>query len=263
MERRIELEGQDNFRDLGGYATRCGRRVRPGVLFRSGELIELSDGDLQSLSALGIRTVIDLRGVEEAERKGPDRLPDGASLVRLPIEPGDLSALLGKALMADELDALPPDLLEQINRAYVRDWGAEFAELLRIAADPERRPIVFHCTQGKDRAGISAAVLLSALGVPWETVLDDYLLSNTLRAAQAEAGLASMRRSLARRRRVDPETVDASTVRGLFFVDAAYLEAARDEMVQRHGSVDGFLREGVGVTDEALAALRDALLESE
>jgi len=193
--RRIELSGQDNFRDLGGYETADGRRVKWRHLFRSGELCELSEGDVECLAALGVRTVVDLRGESEVERKGPDRLPAGASLTSIAIEPGDLSPFLGRAFSTGDFGAVPEDLLPRINRDYIQSWRHQLGALLRIAADPANRPLVFHCTQGKDRAGISAAVLLSALGVPWETVLEDYLLSNELRREQAEAGLHGMRKS--------------------------------------------------------------------
>jgi protein-tyrosine phosphatase len=260
-ERRIQLAGQDNFRDLGGYEAEDGRRVRWRQVFRSGELCELSDADVERLAGLGIRTVVDLRGRAEAERKGPDRLPPGASLISIAIEPGDLSPHLGPAFATGDLSKVPEDLLIRINRDYVRSWGHQLAALLRVAADPGKRPLVFHCTQGKDRAGISAAVLLSALGVPWQTVLADYLLSNLHRREQAEAGLLSIRRSAARQRGVSPDQVDVANIRGLFFVHSSYLAAAHEEITACYGSIDDFIRDGVGWPDSALRRLRDELLE--
>jgi protein-tyrosine phosphatase len=259
--RQIDLEGQKNFRDLGGYRTTDGRRVKWCHLYRSGELSGLSDADVARLEALRIRTVVDLRAVREMEAKGADRLPDGASLVSLAIDPGDLSGILGPAFASGDFSKVPPDLLDGINRAYVRDWRREFALLLGIAADPARRPLVFHCTHGKDRAGICAAILLSALGVPWELVMEDYLLSNVQRRQEGEAALDAMRRSAARQRGVPPEAVDMTHVWGLFFVDPAYLGAAHDEIRTGYGSVEIFLRDGIGWSHSDLERLRDELLE--
>jgi protein-tyrosine phosphatase len=229
-QRQIRLIGQDNFRDLGGYETADGRRVKWRHLFRSGELTELSDGDVARLAELGIRTVVDLRGEAEAEKKGPGRLPAGASLTSIAIEPGDLSPILGPAFATGDFSAVPDDLLLRINRDYIRSWRYKLGSLRRVAADPANHPLVFHCTQGKDRAGISAAILLSALGVAWETVMEDYVLSNIQRRVQAEAGLNTMREAAARQRGVFPDEVDMGNIRGLFFVHTSYLGAAHEEI---------------------------------
>jgi protein-tyrosine phosphatase len=259
--RQVELAGQNNFRDLGGYRTSDGRRVKWRHLYRSGELSELSDDDVEKLAELGIRTVVDLRGEAEVEQKGPDRLPPGASLTSIAIEPGDLSPVLGPAFVTGDFSVVPEDLLLQINREYIRGWRHKLASLLHVAADPANCPLVFHCTQGKDRAGINAAILLSALGVPWGTVVEDYLLSNVQRHAQADAGLKSMRASAARQRGIAPEEVDMTNIRGLFFVHTSYLGAAHDEIITGYGSIEGFIRDGIGWSDSELQRLRDGLLE--
>jgi protein-tyrosine phosphatase len=259
-QRQIELAGQDNFRDLGGYETLDGRRVRWRQLYRSGELSGLSDGDVARLEGLGIRTVVDLRGAAEVERKGPDRLPAGASLASIAIEPGDLSPILGPAFETGDFSVVPEDLLLRINRDYVQSWHRELGSLMRVAADPANRPLVFHCTHGKDRAGIGAAILLSALGVPWDAVMEEYLLSNTQRRETAEAGLKSMRASAARQRGVSPDEVDVGNIRGLFYVHASYLGAAHDEITTRYGSVEAFIRDGIGWSDADLHRLREGLL---
>ncbi len=260
-ERRIRLAGQDNFRDLGGYETTDRRRVRWRRVFRSGDLCTLSQADLALLSELGIRQVVDLRGVDEAERKGPGRLPAGALRRALPIEPGELAELLWPALASGDFSSVPEGLFADISRDYVRGWKHRLAALLRIASDPESSPLVFHCTQGKDRTGIASAVLLSALGVPWETVMDDYLISNVHRLEQSEAQLDSLRRSAASKRGLPPEAVDVTPIRGLFFVHASYLEAARAEVTGRHGSFEGFVVDGLGCSESELQRLRDTLLE--
>jgi len=259
--RRIPLVGQDNFRDLGGYETADGRRVKWRRLYRSGELNELTDEDLGMLEEIGIRTVVDLRGENEAERKGPVRIPAGATHTSIAIEPGDLGPIFAPAFASGDFSTVPADLLLEINRAYIRDWRTHLHSLLAIAAEPARCPLVFHCTHGKDRTGIGAAILLSALGVPWKTVMEDYLLSNDLRRPQAEAGLQGMRERAAHKRGISPEEVDVTNIRGLFFVDPSYLAAAYEELIELFGTLDDFIRSGLGWSDDSLHNLRDHLLE--
>jgi protein-tyrosine phosphatase len=259
--RCVALSGQNNFRDLGGHRARDGRTVRWGQIYRSGELSALSDEDVERLAELGLRTVVDLRSAAEMESKGPDRLPPGAEVLSLTIDPGDLSPIVGPAFATGDFSHIPADLLGQINRAYVRDCTDQLRTLLSIALDPANRPLVFHCTQGKDRAGISAAILLSALGVPWDGVIEDYLLSNAQRHESATAGLRTLRKQSARKRGVEVEEVDITHIRGLFFVDATYLGAARGEMHELYGSIESFVGDGLRWSDTELTALRNELLE--
>jgi protein-tyrosine phosphatase len=259
--RCLALSGQSNFRDLGGHRALDGRSVRWGQIYRSGELSALSDEDVERLAELGLRTVVDLRSATEMESKGPDRLPPGAEVLSLTIDPGDLSPIVGPAFATGDFSHIPPDLLDQINRAYVRDCRDQLRNLLSVALDPANRPLVFHCTQGKDRAGISAAILLSALGVSWEGVIEDYLLSNVQRHEAATAGLNTLRKQSARKRGVAVDEVDLTNIRGLFFVDAAYLGAAHDEIHALYGSVESFVGDGLGWSESELARLRDELLE--
>ncbi|RLB44866.1 MAG: protein-tyrosine-phosphatase, partial [Deltaproteobacteria bacterium] len=177
MDRHIPLTGQPNFRDLGGYAASDGRRIKWGVVYRSGELSQLSDDDVGKLGDLGIRTVVDLRSPEEVSARGAGRLPTGARVFPMPIASSDMFAKLIPMFLKGDFSKVPPDLLDQINRILVRKFTEQYAGLLRALSDPANRPLVFHCTQGKDRAGCGAAMVLSALGVPWATVIEDYLLS--------------------------------------------------------------------------------------
>ncbi len=259
--RQIDLAGLVNFRDMGGYRSADGRSVKWRRLYRAGELVTLTDDDLETLAALGIRTVVDLRSEDEVSTQGRDRLPAGASLMSIAIEPEDLIPVLGPAFAAGDFSLVPTDLLHEINRAYVSEWGSALGAFLRVVADAANCPLVFHCTHGKDRTGITAAMLLSALGVPWDVVMEDYLLSNLLRREQAEAGLNGLRDAAARQRGVPSDVVDTTNIRGLFYVDASYLEAAHDEIITGHGSVEVFIRDGMGLTDSVIGRLRAELLE--
>jgi len=261
MNRHVPLAGQPNFRDLGGYVAGDGRRIKWGAVYRSGELSQLSDDDLGKLGELGIRTVVDFRSPEEVSARGQGRLPSGAQLVPLPIASSDIFSKLIPMFLEGDFSQVPPDLLEQVNRMLVREFTEEYASLLRALSDPANRPLVFHCTQGKDRAGFGAAMVLSALGVPWETVLDDYLLSNHFRKEENDKMLGMIRGFASNHGGPEGEEVAFSRVEGLLYVKEQSLQAAHAEIIDSHGSVEGFIIEGLGCSADGLTQLRDDLLE--
>lgn len=261
MNRHVPLSGQPNFRDLGGYAAVDGRTVKWGLVFRSGELSQLSDDDLSRLGGLGIRAVVDLRSPEEVSARGAGRLPPDAQAYPMPIASSDMFAKLIPMFLKGDFSQLPPDMLDSMNRILVRDFTEQYSGLFRVLSDPGNRPLVFHCTQGKDRAGFGAALVLSALGVPWQTVVEDYLLSNHFRKAENDRMLAMIRSLGASQAGPDGEQTAFSSVEGLLYVKEQSLQAAYAEIIERHGSMAAFLTEGLGCSEEGLRRLRDDLLE--
>ncbi len=257
MNRHIPLSGQPNFRDLGGYESRDGRRVKWGTVYRSGELSQLSASDIDKLGELGIKTIVDLRSPQEVSARGESRTPPGARVEALPIASSSFFAKLIPMFLEGDFSQLPPDLLERVNRALVRNSGAQYGGLLRTLLDRANRPLVFHCTQGKDRAGFGAAMVLSALGVPWETVVEDYLLSNHFRQEENDKILRMIRDFASS----NGTEVELSKIEGLLYVKAASLEAAHTEIRALHGDVESFLIDGLGCRVDELERLRDDLLE--
>ena len=251
VSRLIALDGAPNFRDLGGYETDDGRRVRYGQLFRSGVLADLSDADLARLETLGIATVVDLRSPEEVASR-PNRVPRGAVTLEVPVTDVSMSPnKIAARLEAGDTSGLGAEMLLTGNRAFARELRAAFATLLQVAIDTERRPMVFHCTAGKDRTGFGSALLLLALGVPRATVVDDYLFSNDCLAERHRTWLAQ----------ASERVRDLEPLRALMEVRREYLEAGLDAVADDHGSVDSYLRNALGVTDEQRARFRDELLE--
>ncbi len=170
-ERRIPFEGVTNFRDLGGYRTRSGRRVRWGRVFRSDALHGMTEGDLASYRALGLRAVYDLRGeVEVAEQPNP--MPS-RSLPILTRPAGDGTSIAFDGSTRDDGERVLADIyIGSLDHSAVR-----IGELFSALAGPDGLPAVFHCHAGKDRTGLVAALLLEALGVEREPILDDYELT--------------------------------------------------------------------------------------
>ena len=179
--RRIAFSGAHNFRDLGGYRSRDGSRVKWGLLYRADGLHNLSKRDVKALSRLGLARIIDFRAEFEQERE-PDRLPDDPKLKVVSIPIFDANSLLGKEvrerITAGKLDGLDPEgLLHEAYLQFVSQFTPQYRAFFREVLAAEGKPILFHCTAGKDRTGFAAAVLLSVLQVPMETIRDDYLLT--------------------------------------------------------------------------------------
>lgn len=238
----VVLEGASNLRDLGGYRTSDRRRVRRGKVFRSAALAKLTERDLLTLAALGIRVICDFRGVAERER-APTVLT-GPDIVSLPIEPS-VGAGLRDILHTKE--ATGEALHNVLERAYVAyalasqaQYGALFARLLAGEA-----PLLFHCSAGKDRTGFAAALLLTALGVAWDDVVADFVATDTLwrRDTVPAADL--------------PESIRDALLRA----DPALLEAAFAAAVHEYGSMDAYFEQALKMDAAARLWLQDLLLE--
>lgn len=253
----IGLEGAPNFRDLGGYTAADGRVVRFGRVFRSGHLANLTDPDLAVLTTLGIRTVVDFRSEFGVETFGRDRLPGGVQYISLPIGAGGADPAMRAAMEAGRFSELPD--LADANRAFIRENPPEFGQILRLIADSSNLPLVFHCIGGKDRTGIAAALLLSILGVPWSTVRNDYLASNTSFEASIEARLAD----LSQRGGVASDPSDLDAARRFFIVEGGYIDAALDEILTVAGSIEAFTTDRMGLPRDTVRRIRDELLEGQ
>jgi len=167
-ERRIPFEAVSNFRDLGGYRTRSGRRVRWGRVFRSDALHGMTEGDIARYHELGVRVVYDLRGdVEIAERPNP--MPS-RNLPILTRPAGDETPVAFPGTTSADGE----QVLANIYKGHIDHAAARIGELFSALTEPDGLPAVLHCHAGKDRTGVVAALLLEALGVDREAVLDDY-----------------------------------------------------------------------------------------
>lgn len=260
-ERRLPLDGQVNFRDLGGYAAVDGRRVQWGRLYRSGDLGRLTDEDLAYLDDLDLKLVCDLRVDFELERS-PDRLPKGVARLSLPIRGGEMpEADLYDTVDNGDFSRLDPDFLLHSYRMFVREFTPAYAEMLHHVVAGNNQPALVHCTAGKDRAGLGAAIVLWALGVPMETVINDYLLSNTYRAGWTKQALAMIRQAAAVRSGHPAEAIDLTPVEALFAARRAYMNAALESIDAEYGSLERYIWEGLGLSPEAQRAFQESLLE--
>ncbi|MGF0316972.1 tyrosine-protein phosphatase [Nocardia fluminea] len=246
------LVSADNFRDIAGtgagYPAQGSHRLNKGVIYRSNALT-LSDADLATVEGLRLAEVIDMRNDDEIA-SAPDRVPAGASYVNIQILAGDLAEQAGKLRSPEEAR----ELLRSFNREFVTSPQAREGmaqTLTRIAEQPG--PIVFHCTAGKDRTGWATYLLQSLVGVDSDTIMNDYLLTNEYSAASIEATVAHIAATRG------PEA--AAVIRPLLGVDRSFLEAGITQLTSDYGTVDKYLRDGLGLRPQVVNALRAKLVK--
>lgn len=253
-DRRIPLQGAVNFRDFGGYATADGRRVRWNHLFRSGQLSALTETDRERLAGLGVALICDFRRDEERVAE-PTRLsPLHQPRVEvLAITPGSAADLF--AAFRHDLSAVTGThmvrLMVEINRELAVSQQLSYRRMFAAMLDAPG-PVLLHCAAGKDRTGFAAALVLSALGVPEEAVMHDYLLTGRYLRALDEVTRIQQKYGV-------PD-MDPEILLPLLEARPEYLQAALTAVREEFGSVDAYLREGLGVDDAALAELRGRLL---
>ena len=259
--RHVALDGAVNVRDVGGYRTSDGLQVTRGRLFRGDALCQLTGPDLERLDRVGLRTVIDFRTSGEVLLSGADRLPFGIELVSLPVSGGDLGSVYELIASGDherqrqELSGgRAASLMVGINRRFVTDARQReaFGAALRLACSAGRLPLLYHCSGGKDRAGWMTAIVLTALGVPRELVLRDYLLSNDFHRTEYQ----KLRFDLVKTGIV----ADPDLLRPVMEQSATYLAAAFEEADRGYGSFGRFVTRGLEVSDAMLDQLRRSLL---
>nr|WP_256869106.1 tyrosine-protein phosphatase [Sphingobium lactosutens] len=240
-----------NLRDFGGYPTADGRTVRRGMLYRSGTMALLTPEDSAQLQTLGIRAICDFR--RPGERKAePTSWHDATVDYYCRDYSGATGVLVDmvreERTTAADMRAAMLNVYHEIATDHAEAYRAMFRQMLA-----GHLPILINCSAGKDRTGAGAAMVLAALGVSREVIVDDYLLTNshadwTWRLAQGESHLSRLQKAR------------ADVLEPLLIADAAYLEALFAHFDGMHGGVDGYLRDVLGVDAPERAALREALL---
>ncbi|MDR2476442.1 MAG: tyrosine-protein phosphatase [Treponema sp.] len=217
----LPIEGAYNIRDMGGYRTAGGKTVRWDTVFRSGDLNKLTKNDAAYLEALGIKTVVDFRSRSEKDEAPDTPLATVTETVELPIDTGNV---MDYASMVQATAEQNENALVKANRYFFRNCRNEYKTLFSNLQDAAKLPLLFHCSAGKDRAGLAAALFLSCLGVDRETVIADYLLSGGY-VAEKYASIVSHAPQLA----------------PLFTVKRKYIEAAFDAIENEFITVEAYL----------------------
>jgi protein-tyrosine phosphatase len=240
----VPLEGGSNFRDLGGHKTADGQTLRHGHVFRSAHLGGLTDTDRAALGKIGVKTIVDLRGVSEAAETphlieglacrvvGAHIEPQLGDKIRVAVADGTASPFLMMQYLTDHY------------RDYPRRCAPGFRTLFATLSDGEHRPLVFHCTAGKDRTGFASALLLTLLGVHWDDVMEDYLRTNELWTGHIGRY---------------PE-LDLDTRAAIVEARTPYLEAAFAVVRDDYGSIEAFAEKALGLDAAGRQRLKADLL---
>ncbi|MWA10482.1 tyrosine-protein phosphatase [Streptomyces sp. BA2] len=262
--RQIPLQGAVNVRDLGGYRTYDGERVRYGQVFRADALSKLTDADVATLAGLRLKKVVDFRVAAEVQYDGPDRLPAGLVPTSRPVSDNGLFTTLMTVIGSrdpvkqEEMlgNGKADAFMRDVYRTFVTNGPnrAQFAATLRdIAQGSKASPLLYHCTAGKDRTGWTSYLLLRAVGVPEQTAVRDFLASNTYRAAYD----AKVREGLKQGGLMQ----NPDLLIPLQEVRTGYLEAALTEVKKEYGSLNDYLRKGLGLDTRTILALRERMVD--
>ena len=255
MQRRVDLDGPSNFRDLGGLPVTGGGSTRFGRVYRADRLCTLSDADLRRLEAAGIRHVFDLRSETEAA-DFPDRLPAGADYVRLSMTSDQTfqARTIYERIVDGEIKSYgEADMVAGYLR-MLENFGPSLARIVRQVGRGE--PTVIHCTAGKDRTGVASMLLLDLAGVAAEHIVADYALSSerrpSLQMDQTEA------RSLVPL--LEDYGLDPAAFAPLWEARGAVMAAVLEGLHDRWGGAAGYLA-AAGMSDPDLEAVRTCLRE--
>ncbi|GAB2536198.1 tyrosine-protein phosphatase [Gracilibacillus alcaliphilus] len=247
----IQIEGAINFRDLGGYLTADGRRVKYGLLYRSGDLSQVTEQGKQHLKELGIRRICDFRGEMERHNHPDPVLADVDHVALSLIQEEQIVDPRQQQKHVQELaeNINPEQLLIEINRMMV-DQESLLRQFIDLVLDTAQTPLVFHCTAGKDRTGIGGALILMTLGVSKELVIEDYLKTN-----QNAHQLMRLNPHPAKDEGMD------DFLEGMMGAKVEYIGAFLDGIDKKYGAFDIFLEQGLGISAEQRNKLKDFYLE--
>ncbi len=250
--REIALAGGDNFRDIGGYRTKDGHSIAWGKLYRSASVGRYTADDQALVRKLGVGSIIVLRSTRERLADKTPWMQDsglGFWARDYDLSGGNLGALFAKGTTLDA--GTMRGVMIQGYRGFPKEQAASYRMLFDRLLTSDKAVIV-NCTAGKDRTGVGVALVLSALGVPYDTIMEDYLLSNStldMEALRADAGMNAAMSAL-----------PADVAKPLLGVERAYLDAAFDQIRKDYGDVDTYLARELGVDSKALQRLRKQML---
>lgn len=249
-KRRIELEGTPNFRDFGGYPSSSGQCVKWGYLYRSGQLSALSAGDVDLLESLALDLVFDFRRSDEQQQE-PSKLPGNRppKVMSMPITPGSNTSFFEQA---DTDKRAMFEFMVEVNRDFAEAQTATYSRMFKEILEQGSARILVHCAAGKDRTGFAAAMILLALGVSRDVVMQDYMLT---------AEFFSPHREMDRLRAKYQMDLEAEAILPMLEVHEDYLSAALASIDSRYSSVEEYLAEELGVGELERVELRGRYLD--
>lgn len=264
-ERVLSLQGGVNFRDMGGYPTRDGRYTKWGMLFRSGTMTDLTSADYQYLSALNIRTMCDLRSREEIEQEPTpwqQFAPDADYLFRDYSMQQIMANNSGEGLRFDTLrtEDQALEMFKGFYRIGPQMYKQQFTEIFRELS-AGKGALSFNCSAGKDRTGMAAALILTALDVPRDIIVNDYALSEKVYDFAAREHRKRIKEPHQDKRQdYGMSSIPAEVIKVIMGTNPALIKAMFEQLDQQYGSTLNFIQHELNVTDQQLLQIRQYYL---
>lgn len=247
--RSVFMDNVQNLRDMGGYSSNHNRITRWGKIFRSGQLTELSEWDSIRMDNLAIKTIIDLRSIEEAEASPIKYNNPNTNIISIPVNIGNTAELFERLKEGRMRKGDGILYLQDLYLQFITDNSNQFAKALDIFLDESNYPILYSCDIGKDSSGFLSAMLLAALGASESTIMKDYLASNEYIQTDKMAYLAH---------EMNSDAQEAITV--LLGAHESLLDLVFQKIRKDYGSTDKYLSKELQLTEKKRNKLKDILL---
>ncbi len=261
-DRVIHLKGTSNTRDIGGYVTSDERTLRWGQIIRSENLSRLTADDFRKLEGIGVKTVIDLRTQREHDKAPTVWQGDHPPMFyHFPVGDSQNDWFKAQRRMMSKNRFTEKQALEHMVEGYrmiAAEGPPSYQKLMDLVLDQSNWPILIHCNAGKDRAGIAVTLILEALGVDRETIMEEFLLTNEVGRSQEKAVFLSKERNNSMGVRATARSPSASAWYPIVGVKPEMLEAFYASVEEQYGSMDAFLA-GLGVDQEERMTLASSL----
>jgi protein-tyrosine phosphatase len=253
IESIIPLNNTYNTRTIGYIKTLNGLKIKPNVLFRSDNLSSLDNNDLEILSSLGIKKIVDFRSVRE-KSKEPDILPKNIVYDELPIEADkNIRKEINDILNGNNTKDMKSFLI-QANHDFVLEYTPTFSKFIKNFIK-YHEPTLFHCTSGKDRTGFASALILSILNVDRKTIYEEYLFSNYC----IDKNLDKQVEKISIMMNITKE--ECLKLKPLLRVDIVYIKTAFKTIDNIYGSIENYIKNGLCITNEEILKLKNIMLE--
>lgn len=263
MSRKIEFEKLLNTRDLGGMRASDGRKIRPGKLIRSGHLVAASKKDQEKLSSL-IDTVVDFRSDNECLERPEPRIP-GTSYYHIPILEKREAGVTRDEASYEEVRERMLSEAEAARQYMMRTYGSfitseytrsQYKRFVQVLLEDHSKAVLWHCTAGKDRAGFGTVIIQEILGISRTDIFEDYLLTNRC----LEPEIQGIIRSILSKGGITTEESEKG-LRFMFCAWSEYLESAYRKAEECYGNFDGYIRDGLQISDADREKLKNIFLE--
>ena len=262
LSKLLNFEKLHNIRDIGGMSIKSGSLIKSGCFFRSGQLADISQNDSDKLKNM-VDTIIDFRSDKERQEK-QDVIPEGVSYIHLPIV-DSLTAGVTRDKESDkniiEKLAVKPEEAKKYMCLMYRGFTEEsavshYAEFIRLLKDAEDKSFLWHCTAGKDRAGIGSAIIEEILGCSREDVIADYMSTNEYIAPDIQFLTRFVKNKIG----IQDNIVD-DALRYLFGAEEEYIEAFYAAVDEKYGDFDRFIHEGLKLSDADIELMKSKYTE--